>query len=92
MLSAELSMRSCICGTGSNMLGMQCNTCPVQGLVVGTAASGAVISLLRCITKGALPATPSGLHTSAGAQGMNEHFMCLTEGTGIHGVLATCTL
>ncbi|KAK9797775.1 hypothetical protein WJX73_000594 [Symbiochloris irregularis] len=36
-----------------------------QALVAGTAASGAVLSVLRCVTKAALPHTRSGLRASA---------------------------
>ena len=52
----------------------------MQALVAGTAASGAFISLLRIGTKAALPATPAGLQTSAGAAAAGQHMLCNLRG------------
>ena len=37
----------------------------LQAVVTGTAVSGVAVSLLRVITKAALPGTPTGLQASA---------------------------
>ena len=43
-----------------------CQTGAVQAVVTGTAVSGVAVSLLRVITKAALPDTAEGLRRSAG--------------------------
>lgn len=43
-----------------------CTLAIVQAVVTGTAVSGVLVSLLRVVTKAALPNTPAGLRASAG--------------------------
>lgn len=49
-----------------------------QALITGTAISGVVMSLLRILTKGLLPATPEGLRASASLYFLAAALLCIS--------------